>query len=65
MDAADGAEPEARFECGVCWFRYAPEDGDPVGEIPPGTPFDALPEAWTCPVCEAPRFRFLRVQDGR
>lgn len=53
------AEPQARFECGVCWHIYDPAEGDPIGQIPPGTPFAALPEQWTCPNCEAARERFL------
>lgn len=53
------AEPRARFECGVCWHVYDPAEGDPIGQIPPGTPFAALPEQWTCPNCEAARERFL------
>jgi rubredoxin len=53
----------ARFECGVCWQIYDPEAGDPVWQIPPGTRFEALPEEWCCPTCDAPRTKFLRVAD--
>ncbi|HYG66666.1 MAG TPA: rubredoxin, partial [Anaeromyxobacteraceae bacterium] len=66
VGAAGETEPsDARYECGVCWYRYEPAVGDPVGDVPPGTPFAALPETWTCPTCDAPRLRFLRVADGR
>jgi rubredoxin len=54
-----------RMECGVCWSVYDPAEGDPVWQIPPGTPFSQLPEEWRCPNCDAPRERFLRVGDGR
>lgn len=57
-------EPEARMECGICWFVYAPERGDPVWQVAPGTPFAALPEEWTCPNCDAPQTKFMRVDDG-
>jgi [NiFe] hydrogenase assembly HybE family chaperone len=46
-------------ECGVCWWLYDTTHGDPDRGIPRGTPFDALDDAWTCPKCEAPRFKFL------
>jgi rubredoxin len=60
-DSADGD----RMECGVCWCVYDPAEGDPVWQIPPGTPFSQLPDEWRCPNCDAPRERFLRVGDGR
>jgi rubredoxin len=55
------ADPAARFECGVCWRVYDPAEGDSVWQIPPGTPFAALPAHWTCPNCEAVRSRFLKL----
>lgn len=53
------AGKNARFECGVCWQVYDPEQGDPIGQIAPGTAFADLPEFWVCPGCEAARSRFL------
>lgn len=58
------ADPLARFECGVCWQVYDPVVGDPLGQIPPGTSFAALPENWVCPGCEAARQRFLLLDDA-
>lgn len=46
-------------ECGVCWYVYRPGDGDGVWQVPPGTPFDALPEEWRCPRCDSDKSRFL------
>jgi len=46
-------------ECGVCWTPYDPALGDPVWQIEPGTPFEALPEHWRCPRCDSPKDRFL------
>jgi len=57
------APPEARFECGVCWTIYDPAEGDPVWQIAPGTPFAELPEHWTCPQCDAPRHKFMLLDD--
>jgi rubredoxin len=53
----------ARLECGVCWAVYDPRVGDPSREIPPGTPFAALPVDWSCPSCDAARERFLLADD--
>lgn len=58
------ADPAARFECGVCWQVYDPALGDPVAQVPPGTPFADLPDNWTCPGCEAARQRFLLLDDA-
>jgi len=30
-----------------------PEEGDPDGGVPPGTPFPEIPDDWVCPVCGA------------
>ncbi|AWI77408.1 rubredoxin [Parazoarcus communis] len=51
----------ARLECGICWHVYDPAEGDEVWQIPPGTPFSALPEHWSCPNCDAPRHKFMVV----
>jgi rubredoxin len=53
----------ARLECKVCWHVYDPALGDPVWQIPPGTPFSALPEHWTCPICATPKDGFLLLSD--
>jgi len=42
-----------RYVCVVCGYVYDPELGDEEGGIPPGTPFDDLPDDWVCPVCGA------------
>ena len=49
------------LECGICWWVYDPAEGDPVWQIPAGTPFVRLPEHWTCPQCDAPRHKFMVV----
>ena len=37
-------------EC-PCGYVYDPVIGDPDNGVAPGTPFENLPEDWTCPVC--------------
>lgn len=53
--------PGAKLECGICWWVYDPELGDEVAQIPPGTPFSALPAHWRCPACDAESRKFMVV----
>jgi len=47
--------------CSCCGYVYDPSDGDPAHGIPPGTPFEKLPEGWTCPLCLALKKAFERM----
>jgi rubredoxin len=47
-----------RYRCTVCDHIYDPELGDPDSGIAPGTPFEALPETWSCPECGAQKSDF-------
>ena len=47
-----------KYQCQMCGYIYDPEKGDPSRNIPPGTPFEELPEDWTCPSCGAPKAAF-------
>lgn len=63
--ASDPGLPDAaRLECKICWTVYDPALGDPVWQIPPGTPFRALPPHWTCPTCSAEKPQFLVLEHG-
>jgi rubredoxin len=55
--------PTTRLECKVCWHVYDPAEGDPVWQIPPGTPFTDLPDHWSCPNCSTAKDGFLVLQD--
>ncbi|MGB9776526.1 MAG: rubredoxin [Anaerolineae bacterium] len=50
-----------KWECMVCGYIYDPAQGDPSRGIPPGTPFEALPEDWSCPDCGATKDMFEKV----
>lgn len=50
----------ARWRCTVCDYIYNPEDGDDSGGISPGTPFDRLPDNWSCPVCGVGKDQFVK-----
>ena len=56
-EIADGS---AIYNCDLCGYEYDPAEGDPDNGIPPGTPFDDLPDDWTCPVCAAEKEDFTR-----
>ena len=52
-----------QLECRICWYVYDPAEGDPIEQVPPGTPFDALPDHWRCPQCDSAPDSFLPVAD--
>ena len=47
--------------CVICGYTYDPEEGDPSVGIPPGTPFESLPEDYRCPICNAAKEYFQEV----
>ena len=47
-----------KYICTNCGYIYDPEAGDPENGIPPGTPFEDLPDDWVCPVCYVSKDRF-------
>lgn len=51
------------LECKICWWQYDPAKGDAYWQIPPGTPFAALPDHWSCPNCDGRRDDFMVVNN--
>lgn len=49
-----------RHKCSTCDYIYDPKTGDPIENIPPGTPFEHLSE---CPACSGETDFFEEVQD--
>lgn len=47
------------MQCKVCWWVYDPTQGCPEWDIAPGTPFQDLPEHFSCPVCGNAKETFL------
>lgn len=47
-----------KYRCMICSHVYDPEEGDPASNIPAGTPFEKLPDDWTCPDCGATKADF-------
>ncbi|MDC7951565.1 rubredoxin [Methanomassiliicoccaceae archaeon COG_1] len=54
-------EKPSRYACTVCGHVYDPEEGDPDSGIPPGTPFESLPDDWSCPVCGVNKSMFKKM----
>ena len=46
------------YVCQICGYVYDPAVGDEERGIPPGTPFEKLPDDWTCPICGASKEDF-------
>jgi len=53
-------EESGTYTCSICGFQYDPEEGDPALGIPPGTPFEDLPEDYKCPICNAGKDYFKK-----
>ncbi len=61
---AQAIGPATRMECKVCWHVYDPAVGDETWQVPPGTPWTALPAHWSCPNCSTTMDGFLVVIDS-
>lgn len=51
----------SRYVCNICGYIYDPEAGDMEGGIPPGTPFEDIPDDWVCPECGVAKDQFTRI----
>ena len=51
-----------KYACDVCGWIYDPAAGVPDEGIEPGTPFDDLPDDFTCPECGASKDEFSPVE---
>jgi len=58
-----GGKKMKKYRCTVCGYIYDPEKGDPDNGINPGTPFEDLPDNWTCPVCGVTKEDFEEVTE--
>lgn len=51
-----------QWSCELCGFVYDENAGMPNEGIAPGTPWEQVPEDWTCPDCSAPKSDFTPVE---
>ena len=50
------------WQCLACSYIYDPAVGDPDSGIPPGTPFEAIPDDWVCPECGVGKNMFEEIK---
>ncbi|HUV60842.1 MAG TPA: rubredoxin [Thermoplasmata archaeon] len=51
----------AKYQCNICGYVYDPAEGDATQSVEPGTPFEQLPDDWTCPECGAGKEEFTKL----
>ena len=51
-----------KWACMACDYVYDPELGDPDNGVPPGTPFEEIPDDWKCPDCGVDKELFEPVE---
>ena len=51
-----------KYYCTACSWEYDPAVGVPDQGIAPGTPFEDLPEDFTCPICGLGKDGFAKVE---
>ena len=47
-----------KYVCEVCGWVYDEKEGDPDNGIAPGTPFEELPDDFSCPYCGVGKDQF-------
>jgi rubrerythrin len=62
--AGEAAQPVAgKWICKLCSMIYDPTEGDPDSGVAPGTPFEAIPDDWCCPICGARKASFVPYRE--
>ena len=52
-----------KYVCDVCGWEYEPDKGYPEAGIAPGTPWEAIPETFRCPICAVKKNLFSEEQE--
>ncbi len=52
-----------KWRCTICGYIYDQEKGDPENNVPSGTPFEAIPDEWVCPICGASKDKFEPLEE--
>jgi rubrerythrin len=62
--AGEASEPVAgKWICKVCSMIYDPAVGDLDSGIAAGTPFEAIPDDWACPICGTRKANFIPYRE--
>jgi rubredoxin len=51
----------SKWQCTVCGHVYDPGNSSTIGDAEPGTPFELLPDDWTCPDCGSPKSAYKKL----
>ena len=51
-----------KWECTVCGYTYDSDIGDLTNNIVSGIPFEELEDEWKCPVCDADKEDFVKIE---
>ena len=63
--AGSAEEPSpGKWICKLCSMIYDPAEGDPDSGIAPGTPFESIPDDWSCPICGARKASFVPYREA-
>ena len=63
--ASEATTPVAgKWICKVCSMIYDPALGDPDSGIAAGTPFEAIPDSWSCPICGTRKANFVPFREA-
>ncbi|MFH0968540.1 MAG: thiamine pyrophosphate-binding protein, partial [Methanobacteriota archaeon] len=54
-----------QYKCRICSYIYIEKNGEPQTNTLSGTRFEALPDDWKCPVCQAGKNAFLQVPEEK
>ena len=54
-----------KWICRICSMIYDPAQGDPDSGIAPGTPFEAIPADWACPICGTSKANFILYKEPK
>jgi len=61
--AGEGEPVAGKWICKVCSVIYDPAIGDPDSGIAAGTPFEAIPDDWSCPLCGTRKANFIPYRE--
>jgi rubrerythrin len=62
--AGEASKPAAgKWICKVCSMIYDPAVGDPESGVASGTPFEAIPDTWRCPICGTRKANFIPYRE--
>ena len=61
--AGSAEEPSpGKWICKLCSMIYDPAEGD--SGIAPSTPFESIPDDWSCPICGARKASFVPYREA-